>query len=276
MAQATTTDDILAKICADTRAETARRKAVTSLAALQDQIAHAADEPRGFGRALMTACARDGFGLIAEIKKASPSGGLIRPEFDPPALARAYQEGGAACLSVLTDGPYFQGSAEHLHAARAAVDLPVLRKDFILDPWQIYESRAMGADCILLIMAALTNTEARELEEVARALDLDVLVEVHDGEELERALGLQTKLVGINNRNLKTLKTDLATTFTLAAEVPPDRFLISESGIRSNDDVRRLVGVGSHGFLVGEQLMRQPDVAAATRALLGRAAPGAA
>lgn len=270
MAQDTINNDVLARICADTRAETARRKAATPLAQMQEQIEDTADEPRGFGRALMAACARDGFGLIAEIKKASPSGGLIRAEFDPAALARAYKDGGAMCLSVLTDTPYFQGTADHLRAARAAVNLPVLRKDFILDPWQIYESRAMGADCILLIMAALTNTQARELEDVARTLDLDVLVEVHDGAELERALGLQTKLIGINNRNLKTLKTDLQTTYTLAADVPADRFLISESGIRSNDDVKRLVAVGSHGFLVGEQLMRQADVAAATRALLGR------
>ncbi len=275
MAQATTPEsagsDVLARICADTRAETERRKAAASLTQLQDRIADAADEPRGFGRSLMAACARDGIGLIAEIKKASPSGGLIRPDFDPAALARAYQEGGAACLSVLTDTPYFQGTAEHLRAARAVVNLPVLRKDFILDPWQVYESRAMGADCILLIMAALTNADARELEEVARAIDLDVLVEVHNADELERALGLQTKLIGINNRNLKTLKTDLETTYSLAAEVPPDRFLISESGIRTNDDVKKLVAVGSHGFLVGEHLMRQPDIVAATKALLGRA-----
>ncbi|MSP29036.1 MAG: indole-3-glycerol phosphate synthase TrpC [Acetobacteraceae bacterium] len=269
MAQ-TTSDDMLARICADTRAETARRMAATSVEDLRDQIAHATDEPRGFGRALMAACVRDGFGLIAEIKKASPSGGLICADFDPTALAMAYQLGGAACLSVLTDTPYFQGSLPHLRAAHAAVDLPVLRKDFILDPWQIYESRAAGADCILLIMAALTDVEARDLEELARALDLDVLVEVHDAEELQRALGLQTKLIGINNRSLKTLTTDLATTFTLAADVPPDRFLISESGIRSNDDVKKLVAVGAHGFLVGEHLMRQADVTGATHTLLGR------
>ena len=264
------TPDILARICADTRAETERRKAKAPLDMLRAEIAHNADEPRGFGRALMAACARDGFGLIAEIKKASPSGGLIRPDFDPPSLARAYKDGGAACLSVLTDTPYFQGEAAHLRAARAAVDLPVIRKDFILDPWQVYESRAMGADCILLIMAALTDNQARELEETARLLDLDVLVEVHDGPELTRALGLQTKLVGINNRDLRTLVTDIATTETLAADVPPDRFLVSESGIRSNADVKRLVAVGSHGFLVGEHLMRQQDVAAATRELLGK------
>ncbi len=271
MVQITAQDHVLARICAETRAETARRKAVISLEYLQDKISDAEDAPRGFGRALMAACARDGFGLIAEIKKASPSGGLIRADFDPASLAMAYHEGGAACLSVLTDTPYFQGSITHLLAARAAVDLPVLRKDFILDPWQIYESRAMGADCILLIMAALSNTEARELEEIARVFDLDVLVEVHDAEELQRALGLQTKLIGINNRNLKTLTTDIATTFILAADVPPDRFLISESGIRSNDDVNKLATVGAQGFLVGEQLMRQPDIAAATRMLMGRA-----
>ena len=268
----TTGADILARICATTREETARRKALTPLEALRAEIEaqDEADAPRGFGRALMAACARDGFGLIAEIKKASPSGGLIRPDFEPAALARAYRDGGAACLSVLTDAPYFQGSPAHLRAARAAVDLPVIRKDFILDPWQVYESRAMGADCILLIMAALSDDEARELEETARALDLDVLVEVHDGAELTRALGLQTKLVGINNRDLRTLRTDLATTLSLAAEVPPDRFLISESGIRSHDDVKRLTSVGAQGFLVGEHLMRQADVTRATRALLGR------
>jgi len=262
--------DTLARICADTRAETARRKATLPLDALRHQIAAAHDAPRGFGRALLQAVARDGFGLIAEIKKASPSGGLIRADFNAATLARAYKEGGAACLSVLTDAPYFQGSAEHLRAARAAVDLPVLRKDFILDPWQVYESRAMGADCILLIMAALADGEARELEELARTLDMDVLAEVHDGAELQRALGLQTKLIGINNRDLKTLETDIGVTFSLAADVPADRFLISESGIRGNADVKRLVAAGSHGFLVGEALMRQADVAAATRALLGR------
>jgi indole-3-glycerol phosphate synthase len=186
--------DILAKICTDTRAELARRMAVTSL----DEIKHLAREgekPRGFGRALMDASAAGRAGLITEIKKASPSGGVIREDFDPAQLARAYAEGGAACLSVLTDKVYFQGSPEHLKAARSAVKLPVLRKDFILDPWQVYESRAMGADCILLIMAALEDTQARELEDLARALDMDVLVEVHNEAELERALGLQTPLL---------------------------------------------------------------------------------
>ena len=260
--------DALARICADTRAETERRRSTTPLEAIRTK-AFAAGPTRGFGRALMEATAAGRYGLIAEIKKASPSGGLIRPEFDPPALARAYQAGGATCLSVLTDGPHFQGSSEHLRAARAAVRLPVLRKDFILDPWQVYESRVIGADCILLIMAALGDADAVELEQIARALDMDVLVEVHDEPELHRALGLQTKLVGINNRNLKTLQTDLSTTEELSPLVPPDRFLIAESGIRAHADVRRLGICQVHCFLVGESLMRQDDVEAATRRLLG-------
>jgi indole-3-glycerol phosphate synthase len=261
--------DVLARICGDTRAAVAEAKGRTSLDALRGQIAaRDGDVPRGFGVALKQTVAQGRYGLIAEIKKASPSGGLIRPEFDPPALARAYRDGGAACLSVLTNGPHFQGSREHLEAVRAAVDLPVLRKDFILDPWQVYESRAMGADCILLILAALTDTEARELEALARALDMDVLAEVHDAREVERALGLETQLIGINNRNLKTLATDLANTEELAPVVPADRFLIAESGIRSHADLRRIVAAGAHCFLVGESLMRQPDVAAATRSLL--------
>jgi indole-3-glycerol phosphate synthase len=261
--------DVLARICGDTRAAVAEAKGRTSLDTLRAQIAgRDADVPRGFGSALKQAVAHGRLGLIAEIKKASPSGGLIRPDFDPPALARAYRDGGAACLSVLTNGPHFQGSRDHLEAVRAAVDLPVLRKDFILDPWQVYESRAMGADCILLILAALTDTEARELEALARALDMDVLAEVHDEREVERALGLETQLIGINNRNLKTLATDLTTTEELAPAVPADRFLIAESGIRSHADLRRIVAAGAHCFLVGESLMRQPDVTAATRALL--------
>ena len=260
--------DVLARICADTRVAVAQAKAATSLEALRSQISARSDAPRGFGSALKEAVAQGRYGLIAEIKKASPSGGLIRPDFDPPILAQAYRDGGATCLSVLTNAPYFQGSTDDLMAARNAVDLPVLRKDFILDPWQVYESRAIGADCILLIMAALTDTEARELEGLARALDMDVLVEVHDRREVERALGLETQLIGINNRNLKTLVTDLATTEELAPQVPADRFLIAESGIRSHADLRRLASVGAHCFLVGESLMRQADVTAATRALL--------
>ena len=269
----TTPPDVLARICADTKAEVDRRKTERSIDRLRSEIAARADTPRGFGRALKRAVAAGRYGLVAEIKKASPSGGLIRPDFDPPTLAQAYRDGGATCLSVLTDGPYFQGSADHLMAARAAVDLPVLRKDFILDPWQVYESRAMGADCVLLIMAALGNGQARELEAVARALDMDVLVEVHDERELQRACGLETALFGINNRDLKTLQTDLAVTEQLAPLVPADRFLVAESGIRSTDDLRRLSAAGARCFLVGESLMRQPDVTLATRLLLGEPDP---
>jgi indole-3-glycerol phosphate synthase len=263
-------DDILIKICTDTRAELGRRQAQTSLDELK-QRARDADRPRGFGRALMDASAAGRPALIAEIKKASPSGGLIRTDFDPGSLALAYAEGGAACLSVLTDQKYFSGDAGHLIAARAAVSLPVLRKDFILDPWQVYESRAMGADCILLIMAALEDSLARELEGLARALDMDVLVEVHDEAELERALGLQTALLGINNRNLKTMKTTLETTERLSRLCPPDRFVISESGIKVHADIQQLQKVCVQGFLVGESMMRQPDVMLAVRKLLGTA-----
>ena len=261
--------DVLTRICADTRAGVAEAKERTGLDTLRSQISIRDDAgPRGFGSALKQTVAEGRYGLIAEIKKASPSGGLIRPDFDPPALARAYRDGGAACLSVLTNARHFQGSREHLEAARAAVDLPVLRKDFILDPWQVYESRAMGADCILLILAALTDAEARELEALARALDMDVLAEVHDQREVERAMGLETPLIGINNRNLKTLITDLAVTEELASAVPADRFLISESGIRDHTDLERLAAAGVQCFLVGESLMRQSDVVASTRALL--------
>jgi indole-3-glycerol phosphate synthase len=261
--------DVLAKISAAVRADVAARKAARSIDALRNEIAARHDATRGFGYALKQASTSGRYGLIAEIKKASPSGGLIRADFDPASLARAYAAGGATCLSVLTERAHFQGEPEHLKAARAAVSLPILRKDFMLDPWQVYESRAMGADCILLIMAALTDVQAREMEQVAMSLDLDVLVEVHDRDELERALLLETSLIGINNRNLKTLKTDLAVTEELSPLVPPDRFLISESGIRSTEDLRRLAAVGPNCYLVGESLMRQPDVAAAVRALLG-------
>jgi indole-3-glycerol phosphate synthase len=271
----TSLPNVLIEICAHKRAEIAESKTKTSIDALRQTIASRNDKPRGFGAALKDATVRGKYGLIAEIKKASPSGGLIRPDFDPASLARAYCEGGATCLSVLTDDRYFQGTAEHFRAARAAVALPVLRKDFILDPWQIYESRAMGADCILLIMACLTDTEARKLEALARNLEMDVLVEVHDKRELDRALGLETSLIGINNRDLRTLRTDLATTENLAPLVPPDRFLVAESGIRDTDDLRRLSAVGPNCYLVGESLMRQDDVTAAVRALLGDSAPRA-
>ena len=261
--------DALARICADTAAEIDRRRMATPLAALKSRIAHQKHRPRGFGEALKGKLIAGRCGLIAEIKRASPSGGLIRGNIDPARVARDYEAGGATCLSVLTEGMHFQGSLADMEAARNAVKLPVLRKDFILDPWQIYESRAMGADCILLIMAALTDSQAIELEGVARALDLDVLVEVHDRRELDRALGLQTPLIGINNRNLKTLQTNIETTIDLAPHVSPGRILITESGIRGHDDLKRLAAVGAHCMLVGESLLRQPDLVAATKALLG-------
>ena len=261
--------DALAQICADTLAEVERRKAghpLPNLASRQDAKRH---PTRGFGHALKHAVVAGRYGLIAEIKRASPSAGLIREDFDPADLARTYASAGATCLSVLTDKPYFQGEAEHLRAARGAVALPVLRKDFMLDAWQIYESREMGADCVLLILAALTDTRARELEELARALDMDVLAEVHNRRELDRALGLETQLIGINNRDLKTLRTSLDVTEELAPHVPSDRFLIAESGIRTQADVRRLADAGASCFLVGESLLRHADVGAATRELLG-------
>ena len=263
--------DALAQICADTLVEVTKRQATLTIEKMKVKIAAKRDLPRSFGRALRHAAGEGKFGLIAEIKQASPSAGVIRADFDPVVLAHAYADAGATCLSVLTDERYFQGSPEHFKAARAAVPLPVLRKDFILDPWQVYESRLMGADCILLIMAALTDNQARTLEELARALDMDVLVEIHDRAELDRALGLETTLIGINNRNLKTLQTDLGVTEALAPHVPSDRFLIAESGIRTHQDVQRLAGMGAQSFLVGESLLRHADVGAATRALLGQA-----
>jgi indole-3-glycerol phosphate synthase len=257
---------ILANICADKRAETARRKAARPMAAVE-AAACGAPPPRGFADRLAAAAA-GGYGLIAEIKRASPSKGVIRADFDPAALARAYESGGAACLSVLTDAPYFEGSDEHLVAARAATRLPVLRKDFMLDPYQVVEARALGADCILLIMAALDDAMARQLADAAGALGMDALAEVHDGDELERALRLPCRLVGINNRDLKTLAVDLATTERLAPRVPRERITVCESGIAGTEDLARMARAGVHCFLVGESLMAQADVAAATRALL--------
>jgi indole-3-glycerol phosphate synthase len=259
--------DVLAEICAEKRAHVALAKKTLSENALLAALADA-PPPRPFAAALEQHLAERRYGLIAEIKKASPSAGLIRKDFDPASLARAYAAGGASCLSVLTDTPYFQGSNEDLRAARRAVKLPVLRKDFILDPYQILESRHLGADCVLLIIAGLSDPMASELAATAAEHGLDVLVEVHDGAELDRALRLRVRMIGINNRNLKTLETDLATTERLAPEVPADRLVVAESGIRRPEDLDRLAAVGARCFLVGETLIREPDVMAATRRLL--------
>lgn len=257
----------LAEICATKREEVTARQAFATLEDL-DRKAAEASPPRGFRRAL-EAKAAAGFGLIAEIKKASPSKGLIRADFRPAEHAIAYQLGGAACLSVLTDAPYFQGHEDYLMDARAACDLPVLRKDFMVDPWQVAESRAIGADAILIIVAALGDAEMAEIEAAAIERGMDVLVEVHDEAEMERAARLNSRLIGVNNRDLRTFRTDLATTERLATLVPEGALLVSESGINSHADCERLAAVGVRCFLVGESLMRQPDVARATRDLLG-------
>jgi len=264
--------DVLAAICAEKRRFVAARKLARPLAVVE-AAATAAEPTRGFADRLAAVVASGGYGLIAEIKKASPSRGLIRAGFDPAALARAYQAGGATCLSVLTDEPYFQGRDDDLIAARAAVSLPVLRKDFMLDPYQVAEARAIGADAILLIMAALTDSEASELEATATQFGLDVLVEVHDLSELDRARRLKTRLIGVNNRNLKTLKVHLATTEELAPLLPKNRLIVSESGLYSRADLDRMNRAGASIFLVGESLMREQDVATATRRLLGDAGP---
>ncbi|MEM9796528.1 MAG: indole-3-glycerol phosphate synthase TrpC [Pseudomonadota bacterium] len=257
---------ILEKIKAYKLDEVATRKAERS----QEEIeaaARAAPQVRPFGDALHQATI-EGYGLIAEIKKASPSKGLIRADFDPPALARAYAAGGAACLSVLTDAPSFQGHEDYLVAAREAVDLPVIRKDFLYDPWQVAESRALGADCILIIMASVSDAQAAELEAAAQGWGMDALIEVHNRAELERAAALESNLLGINNRDLNTFVTDLGTTRDLARRAGEDKLLVSESGLTTPDDLADMARHGARCFLIGESLMRQDDVTAATRRLL--------
>jgi indole-3-glycerol phosphate synthase len=258
--------NVLERIIAYKREEVAARKRERSWRDLVQLAGAGGGGARGFARELDSCAGRPA--LVAEIKKASPSRGLIRAEFDPASLARAYAEGGAACLSVLTDAPSFQGSEDYLITARAACGLPVLRKDFMIDPWQIAESRAIGADAILIIMAAVDDAVARELSSAALEFGMDALVEVHDEAELERALTLNASLIGVNNRSLSTFETDLAVTERLAPHVPSDRLLVSESGIHTHADIARLQRAGARAFLVGESLMRQRDVAAATRALL--------
>ncbi len=264
------TPTILDRICAEKRKLVAEHKAQRNIKELLDRAKDQAP-PRGFAKSMETQIAKLGWGIIAEIKKASPSAGVIRANFEPAQLARGYQRGGAACLSVLTDKKFFQGSDADLGAARSACELPVLRKDFLVDPYQVVESRALGADCVLLIVAALTDSELSQMEDIALGYQMDVILEVHDEAEMERALKLKSPLIGINNRNLKIMKTDLATTERLAPMVPSDKVIISESGLEGPGDLKRMAAIGVHRFLIGESLMRRADVEQALKVLLAGA-----
>lgn len=267
--------DFLARIEAYKREEIAEAKAGLSLAELTRQ-ARDAEPPRGFLAAIERTLGTGGYALIAELKRASPSRGLIRADFDVPVLARAYEAGGATCLSVLTDIVSFRGCPQYLADARAATALPVLRKDFMYDPYQVFQARAWGADCVLITLAAVDDTAAKEMEDAALSLGMDALIEVHNAAELERALGMRSRLLGINNKDLRTFQTSLATTESLAPMVPPGRVVVGESGLVSRDDLARLAKAGVSAFLIGESLMRAPDLQAATRELLARPGPARA
>jgi indole-3-glycerol phosphate synthase len=263
--------DILRKIQEYKRGEIAAAKRARPLHQVESE-ARAAPPPRGFLAAIERRLACGEYALIAEIKKASPSAGLIRADFDPPALARAYEAGGATCLSVLTDSPSFHGCPEHFTAARVATSLPMLRKDFIFETYQVAESRCLGADCILIILGTVDDAAARDLERAALDFGMDVLLEVHNEDELARALRMRSRLIGINNRDLRSFKTTLAVSERLASKIPADRVVVGESGLHTAADLARLSRVGINTFLIGESLMRQPDVTAATKALLKREA----